>query len=75
VGRVQFRESLLRSRGWQDRPQFDDVCRWLAKGGTRVLIGIVGVGKTTIANPPFQGSPSSRTGIEAQRFEWLDPSS
>lgn len=54
-----FVHSLLRARGWQHRPQLDEVCDWWRAGGQGVcaLVGIGGAGKTAIADRFLQVVP------------------
>jgi hypothetical protein len=62
--RVHFVHPLLRARDWQDRPEFDRLCRWWRDGGPGVcgLVGIGGAGKTAIAERFLRGLPGLAAG-------------
>jgi tetratricopeptide (TPR) repeat protein len=58
---VRFIHHLLRARDWQNRPQFDELCRWWRDGGIGVcaLVGIGGAGKTSIVDRFLQILPGA----------------
>jgi hypothetical protein len=51
---------LLRARDWQDRAEFEELCRWWRDGeaGVFALFGIGGAGKTAIADRFLQVLPA-----------------
>ena len=50
--KTRFVHPLLRARNYQERPEFDQLCRWWHsnKAGVCALVGIGGAGKTGLAD-------------------------